>query len=156
MKSALSFIGFVSVCLGVGAIGGISTSSSVESWYQTLSKPPWMPPDWIFAPVWSLLYFMMGTSAWIIFRKRVNYDIKVQMVLFLLQLALNLLWSILFFGFQSPSAALVDIFALWAAIFITLKSFSRISRLSGILLIPYLAWVTYASLLNFSIWRLNR
>ncbi len=122
------------------------------AWYASLAKPEWNPPSWIFGPVWSALYLMMAIAAWLIW-KRDGW--RQPMRLYFIQLILNAAWSPIFFGAQKPSWALVDIVALWIAVLLTLWSFFRISKTAGWLLVPYLAWVSFATLLNFTLWRLN-
>lgn len=124
-------------------------------WYASLNKPPLNPPNWIFGPAWTLLYILMATAAGHVWSQVGWRRSRAALSLFFAQLALNGLWSYLFFGLQSPLASLVDIVILWLAIVATMRSFFQHSVLSGWLLAPYLAWVTYASYLNFMIWRLN-
>lgn len=146
----------VLICLAVGFLSGIVTTESVETWYRTLVKPSFNPPNWIFAPVWTILYIMMGLSAGYIYnkgikRKEVVYALKF----FLAQLILNGIWSILFFGFQSPLLAFAEIIFLWIVLLFTIIYFYRIYRVSAYLLIPYLLWVSFAAVLNLSILILN-
>ena len=142
-------------CFGVAALGGMVTAANIPDWYARLAKPAWTPPDWIFGPVWSCLYLMMAVSAWLVWRENGISGAKLPLGLFAVQLGLNSLWSILFFGLQNPGAALVDIILLWAAILATLVSFWHRSRWAGLLLVPYLAWVSFAAVLNLAIWRMN-
>ena len=121
-------------------------------WYQGLAKPPWQPPDWVFAPVWTALYLLMGIAAWLVWSDK---GWTWALVLFLVQLALNAAWTWLFFGLQRPGLALFGICLLWLAIFATLIAFLRIRPLAGGLLVPYLVWVTFALLLNAELWRRN-
>ena len=137
------------LCLGAGVLGSVFTTSSIPTWYATLNKPVFSPPNWVFAPVWTILYIMMGLSLYLIWTKK-----KVPTI-FWIQLILNVAWSIIFFGLKNPTLALIDIVALWTAIFVTIKSFYKINRLAGNLLIPYLLWVTFASILNLAIVILN-
>lgn len=153
--SWVALLGFVALCLGVAAIGGWATSISVDGWYQTLDKPRWTPPDRVFAPVWTILYLMMAVAAHRVWRRAGVKGGREALALFGVQLALNLLWSILFFGLQRIGLALLDIVLLWTAIAATAVAFWRIDRLAGILLLPYLGWVTYAVVLNAAIWHLN-
>ena len=146
---------FIVICLGAGGLGIIATTPEIEGWYRTLSKPTWNPPDWIFGPVWSCLYLMMAVSAWLVWRQAGFAGSKLPLALFAVQLALNSLWSILFFGLHSPGMAAMDIILLWMAILATLITFWKRSWWAGILLVPYLAWVSFAAVLNFTIWRLN-
>jgi len=146
---------FVTGCLVVGMLGGFVTSTSVDSWYPDLNKPSWNPPAWVFGPVWTLLYIMMGVSVWLVWRRREFHDTRPAMVLFAVQLLLNTAWSTIFFGLREPGYAVIDIVLLWLAIVATTGAFGRISKSAAWLLVPYLAWVSFAALLNFTIWRLN-
>jgi tryptophan-rich sensory protein len=123
-------------------------------WYRALDKPAWSPPPWLFAPVWTLLYATIGIAAWLVDRSRPMS--RVVLGLFALQLALNALWTPIFFGLRRPFAAFVEIVAMWAAILATVVAFARTRLAAGLLLLPYLVWVTFAALLNAAIWRRNR
>ena len=143
------------ICFAAAGLGGIVTAPNIPNWYADLAKPTWNPPSWIFGPVWSCLYLMMAISAWIVWRQAGLAEAKLPLTLFAVQLGFNSLWSILFFGFHSPGMAAVDIILLWMAILATLIVFWKRSRLAGALLVPYLAWVSFAAVLNFAIWRMN-
>lgn len=148
--------GFIAICLLTGTLGGWVTSQSVVEWYPTLNKPAWNPPAWVFAPVWTTLYVMMAVAAWLVWKKAPRGSgVRLALALFFIQLALNCLWSFLFFGARSPAWALVDIVALLAALAATTWVFFNHSRMAGALLLPYLAWVSFAAFLNFTIWQLN-
>jgi tryptophan-rich sensory protein len=151
----ISLVVFVAACLLIGVAGGIATGSSVTTWYVGLSKPSWNPPDWVFGPVWTVLYVMMGVSVWLVWRRRHEAETRVGMVLFGLQLILNAAWSAIFFGMQQPGWAAAEVVALWLSIMATIVAFARISKPAAWLLVPYLAWVSFASVLNFTIWRMN-
>lgn len=140
----------------VGVLGGIITYPSIPNWYVTLQKPLFSPPNWIFGPVWTILYVLMGIAAAMIWgeEKREKQRIEALSV-FAIQLGLNFLWSILFFGLRSPLTAFIEIIALWLFILITVKRFYLLNKNAGYLLFPYLLWVTFASILNFSIVLLN-
>lgn len=138
------------------AIGGLATVGGVRDWYPTLKKPAWNPPAWLFGPVWTLLYAMMGVAAWCVVRRDGVANSRLALLAYGGQLALNALWSILFFFLRSPLAALADIAALWTAILATAGLFHARDRLAGWLLAPYLLWVSFAAALNFALWRLNR
>jgi len=153
-RRALGLLGFVGVCLAASALGGLLTASSVGSWYQDLAKPSWNPPDWVFAPVWTTLYILMGVAAWRIWLEA-DDSRRRPLLLFGVQLALNVLWSALFFGLRSPLAALVEIWILFASIAATTIAFARLSGLAALLLIPYLMWVGFAGFLNAALWWLN-
>jgi tryptophan-rich sensory protein len=145
--------GFILLCLAVGAIAGAFTASSVETWYPTLTKPSFNPPNWVFAPVWTTLYILMAVAAWRVWLK--GAEIKGALGLFYFQLALNFLWSFLFFGAHALGLALLEIILLWLSIAITAFAFWNIDRPAGLLFVPYLAWVSFAMVLNFSLWWLN-
>ena len=148
----LMLAGFLVVTFGVTAIGGLATSGSVRYWYPTLAKPAWTPPSWLFGPVWTLLYAMMAVAAWMAWRRA---GWSGGLVLFGVQLALNAAWSPLFFGWHRIDLALADIVLLWAAIMATTVAFWKATPVAGWLFVPYLLWVTFASGLNFALWRLN-
>jgi tryptophan-rich sensory protein len=140
-----------------GVIGSIFTARTVSSWYLTLRKPDWTPPSGVFAPVWISLYLLMGISAFLVWRKGLGHEwVRAALVLFLIQLVLNTLWSAAFFGATSPLAGLIVIVALWLAILATIAVFLRVSLGAGLLLIPYISWVSFAAVLNWSIYSLNR
>jgi benzodiazapine receptor len=124
-------------------------------WYDSLAKPSWTPPNGVFGPVWTLIYVLMAIAAWLVWRKAGFAGAGGALSLFFLQLALNALWSYLFFGRQQPGVAFVEIVVLWLVIFATTVGFWKVRPLAGILLIPYLCWVAFASILNYQIWRLN-
>ena len=156
MKDALVLVAFLLLCFGVAALGGYWTSVSVGDWYLTLRKPSWNPPGWVFGPVWTVLYAMMAVAAWIVWRHRGENGVTMALILFGIQLALNLAWSGLFFGLRNPLAGFIDIVALWLAIIATMIAFRRISTAAGVMLVPYLLWVSYAATLNLALWLLNR
>ena len=144
------------ICQLAGIIGSIFTAPSIPLWYTSLNKPSFSPPNWLFAPVWTTLYLLMGISLFLVWRKGLKEkDIKIAFAVFIFQLILNSLWSFLFFGLESPFAAFIEIIFLWIAILISIILFSRISKAAAILLIPYILWVGFASVLNFAFWRLN-
>lgn len=147
--------GFIAIAVLVyGAAGGL-TSVSVGGWYQTLAKPAFNPPDWLFAPVWAVLYVVMAVAVWRVWRRRLHSLRAVALGLFAVQLALNLGWSALFFALQAVGPALVEIAVLWLVIAATIAAFFRVDAMAGWLLVPYLAWVTFAVALNAAIWHLN-
>ena len=151
----LGLVVFLVVCFAAAGIGGAVTTPKIATWSATLTKPSWNPPNWIFGPVWSALYCCMAISAWLVWRQGGFSGVKVPLTLFGVQLVLNVLWSCLFFGLQNPGLAFVDVLLLWAAIAGTMVAFWQRSAIAGILFVPYLAWVSFASFLNFTIWRLN-
>jgi tryptophan-rich sensory protein len=146
---------FLVVCLGAGGLGAIATTPEIEGWYRTLAKPAWNPPDSVFGPVWTTLFIMMAISAWLVWKPSGFFGAMWPLALFVVQLLLNIAWSWIFFGFHQPGWALAEIIVLWLAIVATVVAFFQHSRLAGWLLVPYLAWVSFACVLNFTIWRLN-
>lgn len=146
----------VGVCELAGVIGSLFTVSAIPGWYATLIKSPFNPPGWVFGPVWTALYFLMGVAAFLIWRKGIERkDVRWALIVFDIQLALNAAWSIIFFGLHSPFWALVDIVAMLIAILAAMYYFCRISKTAVWLLVPYLLWVIFATYLNYSVWRLN-
>ncbi len=140
----------IGLCLGTGILGSLFTASSIPTWYIALNKPWFSPPNWVFGPAWTILYVLMGISLYLVWRKK-----KVPSI-FWIQLVLNTLWSIIFFGLKNPVLALIEVIALWIAIVFTIKSFYKINKLSAYLLYPYLAWVSFATFLNLFIIILNK
>lgn len=139
-----------------GIIGAVFTSSAIPVWYAGLVRPEFAPPNWVFGPVWTTLFAMMGVAAFLVWKKGLGRkDVRLALGVFGGQLVLNTLWSILFFGLQSPGAALIEIGVLWLAILATIIVFYRISKPAAWLLVPYILWVSFASFLNYSIWALN-
>jgi len=147
----------LAVCLGAGGIGSLYTVSAIDSWYSALAKPVYNPPNAVFGPVWSTLYVLMAIAAWraVVAGRRAGQDVVPALVLFGAQLVLNVAWSAVFFGAEDPGRALVVIALLWVFILATILAFSRIDGPAAVLLLPYLAWVTFASALNAAIFRLN-
>ncbi len=153
---AIGLVVAVVVCYGAALLGNLATMPQIPTWYAGIAKPPWTPPDWLFGPVWSLLYAMMAVAAWLIWRQSDWKTAKSPLLWFAAQLILNSLWSILFFGMQKPAWSMVEVFFLWLAILMTVRAFWPVSRVAAGLLIPYLLWVSFASVLNVAIWQLNR
>lgn len=151
----VGLVAAIALCFGAAALGSLATAQSVDTWYAALRKPAWTPPGWVFGPVWTALYLMMAVAAWRVWLAGPWRRTAGPLGLFAVQLVLNVLWSVLFFGLQTPGAALVEIVVLWAAILATTIAFFRYSRSAGALMIPYLAWVSLAVTLNFELWRLN-
>lgn len=146
---------FILVCLLVSGLGGIITASSVGSWYASIEKPPFNPPNWVFAPVWTTLFVMMAIAGWRVWRKGHDTRRRQALIAFAVQLGLNLAWSFLFFGLQRIDLAMLEIVILLVAIGITTVLFWKIDRLAGALFVPYGLWVSFATLLNVSLWFLN-
>lgn len=147
----------IGVCLAAGFIGSIFTTASIPTWYTTLEKPSFNPPNWLFGPVWTILFILMGISAFLVWRVGLSEpNVRIALIIFVIQLILNVFWSVAFFGLRSPIAGLIVIIVLWVAILLTILSFAKVSITAGILLIPYILWVSFASILNATIYVLNR
>ena len=153
---ALGLVTSVVICFGAALLGNFATMPKIATWYSEISKPAWTPPDWVFGPVWSLLYAMMAISAWLVWRELGGKIVRKPLLWFGAQLALNSLWSVLFFGMQRPAWSLVEVFFLWLTILMTIRAFWPLSRWAAMLLVPYFLWVSFASILNVAIWQLNR
>ena len=154
-RAALRLVACFVACFAAAGVGGLATRQSVGTWYQTLAKPSWAPPDWVFGPVWTALYVMMAAAAWLVWRRTGLRGGRMPLGLFAAQLVLNAAWSWVFFGLRDPMPAFFELGALWFAIGATAVAFWRVSRPAGLLLLPYLLWTTFAGALNFAIWRLN-
>jgi translocator protein len=147
----------IGVCLAAGFIGSIFTTASIPTWYATLEKPSFNPPNWLFGPVWTILFILMGISAFLVWRVGLSEpNVRIALIIFIIQLIINALWSVAFFGLRSPIAGLIVIIVLWIAILLTILSFAKLSITASILLIPYILWVSFASILNATIYVLNR
>ncbi len=143
-------------CYLAAFVGSIFTAPNVPTWYASLARPPFAPPDWVFGPVWTALYTLMGISAYLVWRKGLtDPKVKAALAVFVLQLAANVSWSAAFFGLRSPLAGLAVIALLWALIALTIQKFRAVSKNAAALLLPYIIWVSFAAILNFAIWRLN-
>ncbi len=155
-RSLPRLVSAIAVCQLAGIIGSVFTVSSIPTWYAGLEKPFFAPPNWLFAPVWLSLYTLMGVSLYLVWSRGVDdRSVRAALSVFGIQLVLNALWSVLFFGLRSPLLGLIEIAALWIAIVATIVLFYRVSRAAGLLLVPYIAWVTIAAVLNGLIWSLN-
>jgi len=154
-RNFVKLVSAILVCQVAGLIGSVFTTSSVNDWYTTIQKPVFNPPNWVFAPVWSILFLMMGISLYLILIKRLDRKVKLGLILFGIQLFLNILWSFFFFGLKNPLFGFIDIIILWLFILLTMYQFWKIDKRSSYLLLPYLLWVTFAAVLNFYIWKLN-
>ena len=156
MKPIVKFIISILIPLAVGAIAGLFTSSAVDGWFTTIHKPSFNPPNWLFAPVWTLLYILMGIAFFLIWKKDTDpIQKRTAITLYIVQLILNFCWSFIFFYAHQPGWALVDIILLWLFILLTIISFSKISVTAAWLLVPYICWVSFATVLNYAIWKLN-
>mmetsp|Transcript_5334 Transcript_5334/g.8258 ORF Transcript_5334/g.8258 Transcript_5334/m.8258 type:complete len:176 (-) Transcript_5334:650-1177(-) len=154
--SPAALLGWAGLCFASAAIGGVISAKEVKTWYKTLKKPSWNPPDWIFGPVWTVLYGLMSYSAWLV-HKAGGFAVQQRpLTWFLVQLGLNSIWTPLFFGAHKVGAAAVEITVLWASIAMTIFEFSHVDKTSSTLLLPYLAWVSFATALNWTIWYLNK
>jgi len=143
-------------CQCAGLIGSIFTRAAIPTWYATLEKPSFTPPNWLFAPAWATLYLLMAISAFIIWRRGLDDSrVKIALGIFIIQLILNALWSVVFFGLESPLYGFIVIVALWIAILFTMLRFFKLSTLAGSLLLPYIGWVSFAAVLNLTIWLIN-
>lgn len=157
MNNFLKLLVSVSVPLLIGFSSGFFTITDVGSWYQTIQKPAWNPPNWIFGPVWTTLYILMGIALFLIWKKEGNNKLKkAAIILFAIQLVLNFFWSIIFFNQHQIGWALVEIVILWLSILLTIFVFAKIDKIAAWLMVPYIAWVTFATILNFTIWQLNK
>lgn len=146
---------YLAACFGAAAIGSALTTGALGDWYPTIAKPTWNPPNWIFGPVWTVLYFMMAVAGWLAWRAGPPPPAAVVWTPYFVQLALNTAWSGIFFYLHQPGWAFAEIIVLWLAIAATIAGFYRRTHVAAWLLVPYLAWVSFAGVLNFSIWRLN-
>jgi len=179
MRNITKLIISILICELAGAIGSIFTAPAIRSWYYFLNKPSFNPPSWLFAPVWTFLFLLMGISLYLVWSNDFNAKVSANdaqkkswnpisaklwsgtwreenaVLIFILQLVLNILWSVIFFGLKSPGMAFVEILMLWFAILYTIVNFYRISKTAAYLLLPYILWVSFAAFLNFSIWRIN-
>ena len=144
------------LCFASAGVGALFTTPAIPVWYAALRKPAWTPPAWVFGPAWTTLYILMAVAAWLVWREYgLRADVRLAFSLFLAQLVLNALWSVVFFGWRRPGLALIEIMLLWTLIFATMLAFWQLNRAAGWLFVPYLWWVTFASFLNYAIWRGN-
>jgi translocator protein len=179
MKNSIKLIVSILICEFAGIVGSIFTAPAIKSWYYFLNKPSFSPPSWLFAPVWTILFLLMGIALYLAWSKDFTANILPNQtekkawnkiseklwlgswreenaaLIFIIQLVLNIFWSVIFFGLKSPGFAFVEILMLWFAILYTIVNFYRISKTSACLLIPYLLWVSFAAFLNFSVWLIN-
>ncbi len=155
-SESVKLIVSITICLFAGFLGSFFTIPAIPTWYATLIKPTFAPPNWLFFPVWTTLFVMMGISLYLVWRKGLeDQQVKNALVIFAVQLILNVLWSAAFFGLRSPLSGLIEISILWISIAYTIMIFMKVSRTAGLLLIPYIIWVSFAAIFNFFIWRLN-
>ncbi|HEY1602236.1 MAG TPA: TspO/MBR family protein [Pirellulales bacterium] len=156
VREALGLVVSLAVCFAAAGIGGALTATSLTDWYLGLAKPSWNPPNWIFGPVWTMLYILMAIAAWLVWRAEGWRSAALPLTVFAIQLVLNVAWSGLFFALQNPAAAFGEVLLLWLAIAATVFLFCGIDRVAAALLAPYLTWVSFAAVLNFAVWQLNR
>ena len=142
--------------VAVGAISGFFTASSVDGWFTTLQKPSFNPPNWLFGPVWTSLYILMGIASWMVWKQPASVQRTKALRLYGVQLFFNFCWSLIFFYLHQPGWAFLEIIILWLLILLTIFSFSRVQKTSPWLLVPYISWVSFASILNYAIWNLNK
>jgi benzodiazapine receptor len=151
----LKLVTSVILCQIAGFLGSLFTTPAISTWYATLRKPFFTPPNWIFSPVWISLFILMGISLFFVWRRQGHPQFKKALIFFFVQLILNVLWSLAFFGLRLPLLGFIDIILLWIAILLTIQNFLKVSKFAGVLLLPYLLWVSFATLLNFSLWIQN-
>ncbi|MDR3547776.1 MAG: tryptophan-rich sensory protein [Candidatus Pacebacteria bacterium] len=156
LRHFIELVVAVILCEGAGVIGSFFTIPSIPTWYAGLVRPALAPPNWLFAPVWTTLFALMGIAAFLVWRRGLGQrTVRAALILFIVQFVLNVLWSFIFFGLRSPGGALIEIVVLWFAILATIVAFYRVSKSAAYLLIPYILWVSFAAYLTFAIWALN-
>ncbi len=155
MNKTIKLILCISLTLSIGSISGIATSSGINNWYVTLNKPVFNPPNYLFGPVWTVLYILMGVSFYLILQSENSILKRRAIIIFFIQLFLNFCWSFLFFKFKLVEVAFIEIISIWVSIIIMIFTFYKINKTASYLQIPYLLWVSFASVLNGSIWILN-
>jgi tryptophan-rich sensory protein len=153
LADIVALVLFVALCLGIGALGASVTATSVDTWYAGLVKPSFNPPDEVFG--WTVLYILMGVAAWRVWRSADRDTTRGPLTLFALQLAINLGWTVVFFGLHKIASAVATIVVLDVAVLVTMLAFRSVDRLAALLMLPYVAWVAFATVLNVAIWRLN-
>jgi benzodiazapine receptor len=156
MKDIVRLLISIIICQAAGFIGSIFTTPNIPTWYKTLQKPNIAPPNWVFAPVWTLLFLLMGIALYLVWRQGWNTPaVRIAMIIFFIHLIVNILWSAVFFGLHAPLAGFFVIIALWFLIILTIIYFSSVSKTAGLILLPYILWVSFASVLNFMLYKLN-
>jgi len=157
MNNVVKLILSVALPLAVGASGSYFTIPEINNWYQTIQKPSWNPPNWIFGPVWTTLYALMGIALYLVWKSRNSNGVKSFAIsFFMIQLGLNFFWSVIFFNKHQAGLAFAEIILLWIFILFTIFSFSRVNNTASWLLVPYISWVSFAMILNYTIWQLNK
>jgi tryptophan-rich sensory protein len=156
MNNIAKLVISITIPVAIGATAGFFTVTGVDSWYQTIHKPSWNPPGWVFGPVWTTLYILMGIALFLVWKTDAGNSIKKKaIIIFAVQLMLNFFWSFIFFSQQQIGWAFMEIIVLWVMILATIFAFSKISKTAAWLLVPYISWVSFAAMLNYTIWRLN-
>ena len=155
MKNTFRLIASVLISQAAGVIGSLFTVQNIPTWYATLNKPSFSPPNYLFGPVWITLYFMIGISFFLVWRESDTFNIKIPVIMFSVQMVLNAVWSIIFFGLKNPMFAFFEIILLWVFIILCIITYYPVSKAASWLMVPYLLWVSFASVLNFKIWMLN-
>ena len=155
INNSIKLVTAVILTVGLGAVGGLVTAPEIPLWYAGLNKPSFNPPNWLFGPVWTTLYLLMGVSCYLVWKQPVSVERNKALYLFILQFVLNFCWSFIFFGMHETGWALTEMILLWLTILATIFSFAKFSKTAAWLLVPYIAWVSFAMLLNGAIWRLN-
>ena len=155
MRNWIKLVISIAVPQVVALSGAYFTITGIDSWYQNIAKPSWNPPNWVFGPVWTILYILMGIALFIIWKSE-NRDRRTAIIFWVIQLVLNFLWTILFFNQRQILGAFIEMILLWIMILMTIIYFARISKLAAWLMVPYIAWVSFAALLNYAIWQLNQ
>lgn len=154
-NDTIKLVTSVSLTVVLGAVGGLVTSPEIPTWYAGLTKPSFNPPNWLFGPVWTTLYILMGISCYLVWKQPASVARNKALYVFVVQFALNFCWSFIFFGMHETGWALAEMMVLWVTILITIFSFAKFSKTAAWLLVPYISWVSFAILLNGAIWRLN-
>ncbi len=157
MNNIIKLIIAIAIPLAIGALGSYFTIPSVTSWYQTINKPSWNPPNWIFSPVWTTLYVLMGIALYLVWKSGNSSAVKTLAVsFFIIQLCLNFFWSVIFFNQHQIGWAFAEIILLWIFILLTIFAFANINKTAAWLLVPYISWVSFAMILNYTVWHLNK
>lgn len=154
-SNGIKLILSIVLCVSLGSVGGLVTVSEIPTWYASLNKPSFNPPNWLFGPVWTTLYVLMGISVYLIWKQPVSKERNQALQLFILQFILNFCWSFIFFGLHATGWALIEMIALWILILLSILHFAKHSKTAAWLLVPYISWVSFALLLNAAIWKLN-
>ncbi len=155
-SNVIKLVSSVIITVGLGGAGGFFTAPEIANWYSTLNKPSFNPPNYLFGPVWTLLYIFMGISLFLIWKQPASSQKKTAITLFIIQFALNIAWSFIFFNQHQVLLAFIEIVLMWIFILLTILAFGKIKKAAAWLLVPYICWVSFASVLNFAIWNLNK